>query len=212
MGFGDSSGSPSKEVSMKRSTLNLAVDLVAFIGFIVLTTTGVLLRYVLPSGSGHYSTIWGLDRHEWGGVHFWIAVVFFSVLGLHLVLHWRWILSRVTRRPREGSGIRAGLGVVGLATLVMLAVSPLLTPVERDLTEKGASYRSSQEYLEVSLQGSMTLEEVEASTGVPASHIIEALGLPESTSTTESLRHLKTDFGFGMNDIRRIVREYDDGE
>lgn len=44
---------------MKRSSLNLSIDVVAFIGFIVLTTTGVLLRYVLPPGSGHYSTIVG---------------------------------------------------------------------------------------------------------------------------------------------------------
>jgi amino acid transporter len=66
---------------MERSTLNLSIDGFAFAGFVLLTTTGVLLRYVLPPGSGHYSTIWGLDRHEWGGIHFWIAVVFFSVLG-----------------------------------------------------------------------------------------------------------------------------------
>lgn len=208
----DSSGSRAENNIMKRSTLNFSVDVVAFIGFIVLTTTGVLLRYLLPSGSGHYSTIWGLDRHEWGGVHFWIAVVFFSLLGLHLVLHWRWILSMVTRRPREGSGFRVGLGMVGLATVVMLAISPLLAPVERGPTEKGATYRSNQGYDEVSIQGSMTLEDLEESTGVPASHIIEALGLPESTSTKESLRRLKTDFGFGMNDIRKIVSEYGDGE
>lgn len=197
---------------MKRSTLNLSIDVAAFAGFVLLTTTGVLLRYVLPPGSGHYSTIWGLNRHEWGGIHFWIAIVFFSVLGLHLLLHWRWIFSVVTRRPREGSGFRVGLGMVGLATVLMLAISPLLTPVEKDLTDKGASYRSSQKYEEISIQGSMTLEDVEESTGVPAAHIIESLGLPESTSTEESLGQLKRDFGFGMNDVRRIISEYEDRE
>jgi hypothetical protein len=193
---------------MKRSTLNLLVDVVAFFGFLVLTTTGVLLRYLLPPGSGHYSTIWGLNRHEWGSVHFWIAVGFFSVLGLHLLLHWRWIVSVVTRRQREGSGFRAGLGIVGLVTVLMLAISPLLAPVERNLTEQGAGYRSDQRSEEVSIQGSMTLEDVEESTGVPASYIIESLGLPESVSAEEQLGHLRREFGFGMSEVRRIVSEY----
>ena len=99
---------------MKRVSLNFIVDVVAFAGFVMLTTTGVLMRYILPPGSGHYSTIWGMDRHEWGGIHFWVSVLFFSILAFHLILHWRWIVSVVTGRPREGSGLRAGLGIVGL--------------------------------------------------------------------------------------------------
>ena len=39
---------------MKRVKLNFIVDFVAFAGFVVLTTTGVLMRYTLPPGSGHY--------------------------------------------------------------------------------------------------------------------------------------------------------------
>jgi len=62
---------------MKIVKLNFIVDVVAFAGFVVLTTTGVLMRYILPPGSGHYSTIWGMDRHEWGGIHFWASVLFF---------------------------------------------------------------------------------------------------------------------------------------
>jgi hypothetical protein len=46
---------------MKRVNLNFIVDVVAFAGFVLLTTTGVLMRYILPPGSGHYSTIWGMD-------------------------------------------------------------------------------------------------------------------------------------------------------
>ena len=42
---------------MKRVNLNFIVDVVAFAGFVLLTTTGVLKRYILPPGSGHYSTI-----------------------------------------------------------------------------------------------------------------------------------------------------------
>lgn len=116
---------------MKRTISNFIIDAIAFVGFVFLITTGVLMRYVLPPGSGHYSTIWGFDRHEWGGLHFWISVVFFSLLAVHLVLHWRWIVSVVMGRPREGSGLRVSLGIVGLLALVAFSISPLITPVEK---------------------------------------------------------------------------------
>ena len=119
---------------MKRTNLNFIIDVIAFVGFVLLTTTGVLMKYILPPGSGSYSTIWSLDRHEWGGLHFWISLVFFSILALHLVLHWRWIECVVTGRPREGSGFRVALGIVGFVVVVALSISPLLAPVERDST------------------------------------------------------------------------------
>ena len=193
---------------MKRTKLNFIIDVVAFAGFVVMTTTGVLMRYILPPGSGHYSTIWGLDRHEWGGIHFWISVVFFSVLALHLVLHWRWITSVVTGRPREGSGYRAALGVVGTAAVTALAISPLLAPVEKDLTANGASLLSSHQYEGISLRGSMSLKDVETTTGGPAAYIIGALKLPESTATEERLGFLKRRYGFEINDVREIVKAY----
>ncbi len=121
---------------MRRPTLNLLVDSVAFAGFVFLTTTGVLMRYVLPPGSGHHSVVWGLDRHDWGAIHFWIAAGFLCVLAFHLFLHWKWIVNAVRGRPREGSGARVGLGIVGLRAVVALAAAPLVSPVKK--VDRGA--------------------------------------------------------------------------
>jgi len=195
---------------MKRTNLNFIIDIIAFFGFVVLTTTGVLMRYILPPGSGHHSTIWSLDRHDWGGLHFWIAIVFFAILSLHLVLHWRWILTVFSGRPQEGSGYRAGLGLFALIVVVALAISPVLSPVEKNSTREGTSYLSSHKYEGISIRGSMTLMEVEQSTGVPASHIIKALKLPDTLSADEQLGPLKREYGFEINDVREIVREYND--
>lgn len=193
---------------MTRTNLNFVVDVIAFIGFVVLTTTGVLMRYILPPGSGHYSTIWSLDRHEWGDLHFWISVVFFSVLTLHLVLHWRWIVSVVTGRSREGSGFRAGLGIVGLLAVVAFAIFPLIIPVEKDLTGKKAASLSSHKYDDFLIRGSMTLKDVEVTTEVPAIYIIESLKLPASISVEQQLGPLKRKYGFEINDVREIVKEF----
>ena len=193
---------------MNRTKLNLIIDIVAFIGFVALTTTGVLMRYILPPGSGHYSTIWGMDRHEWGGIHFWISLVFFLILAFHLVTHWHWIVSVVTGKPREGSGLRAGLGIVGLVTVIALAAAPLLAPVARDTDRTGGALLSGHKYEDISVRGSMTLVEVEQATGVSASHIVRSLGLPESTSPAEQLGQLKRRYGFQIDDVREIVRKY----
>ena len=51
-----------------------AIRGLAFAGFVLLITTGVLMRYVLPPGSGRRAAIWGLDRHGWGDLHFWFCL------------------------------------------------------------------------------------------------------------------------------------------
>jgi len=116
---------------MNRPRLNFLIDAVAFVAFVFLTTTGVLSRYVLPPGSGRYATLWGLDRHGWGDIHFWVAVLLLATLALHIVLHWRWVVTMVRGQRSEASGIRVALGVVGLLGLLGIAAAPLLAPVER---------------------------------------------------------------------------------
>ena len=116
---------------MRRPTVNFISDSLGFAGFVLLTATGVLMRYVLPPGSGRFATIWALDRHEWGSIHFWLAIAFLAVLAFHLFRHWRWIVAVLRGRPREGSGARVALGTVGLVALLALAIVPFLSPVER---------------------------------------------------------------------------------
>jgi len=194
---------------MRKPTRNLIVDGLAFAGFLLLVTTGVLMRYVLPPGSGHRATIWGLDRHGWGDLHFWIAVAFLAVLAFHLVLHWRWIVSVLRGRPREGSGLRVGLGLTGLAAVVALALAPLLTPVER--IDGGAAGGEQEGHFgshAEDIRGDLTLRELEAQTGVPADHVVRELGLPDGVRRDERLGRLRRQYGFDMGQVRRIVDDY----
>ena len=198
---------------MKRPNVNFAVDCLGFVAFVLLTATGVLMRYVLPPGSGRSTTIWSLDRHEWGSIHFWIAITFFAVLALHLFLHWRWIVTLMSGRPREGSGARVALGTVGLAACLALAISPFLSPVERAGGERAAPHPHSYqlEGLE-SIRGSMTLSELEEATGVPARHIGAELGLPPGVDRSQNLGRLRRTYGFSIDDVRRIVQAYQQGK
>ncbi len=89
---------------MKRSSLNFIVDLVGFINLLALAFTGFIMKYILPPGTGglgrqlhdgrgreHIEDFWSMTRHEWGAVHFYLAVLFLALMTLHIILHWNWI-------------------------------------------------------------------------------------------------------------------------
>lgn len=91
---------------MKRASLNFAIVLVAFLNLMCLAFTGFIIRYILPAGTGgrgrilhggqgreHIKDLWLMTRHEWGGIHFYLAVLFVTLMIVHIILHWSWIKS-----------------------------------------------------------------------------------------------------------------------
>ena len=70
---------------MRRSTVNYIVDWVSFLVMVGLIATGLLMRFILPPGSGgrgggHGLALWNLTRHGWGDVHFWLAAAALTLL------------------------------------------------------------------------------------------------------------------------------------
>lgn len=187
---------------MTRKTLNAVVDALAFAGFVLLATSGVLLRWSLPPGSGHRTTIWGLDRHDWGAVHFWIAVALLAVLVVHLLLHWKWIAAVASRGGvLEPSGLRVALGVVGLAGLIGFAVAPFVSPVERAGRQTPDASHDGGERI----RGAMTLDDVATLEGVDATVLLRALGLPLDTPTDRPVGPWLRERDLTMQDLRRAV-------
>jgi len=93
---------------IKRAAVNFIVDVVGFIDLLGLVCTGVIMKYILPPGSGGYGRgfrggrgvpqeqireLWGLGRHEWGTIHFYLAILFVFLMIVHIILHWDWIKS-----------------------------------------------------------------------------------------------------------------------
>lgn len=73
---------------------------------------GLLMKYVLvpgKEGMARYGrnvdlTLFGLDCHEWGAIHLWLAYGLCALLVVHLVLHLQWIsamLKRLIQRRRQ---------------------------------------------------------------------------------------------------------------
>jgi uncharacterized membrane protein YgcG len=115
---------------MTRPTANYALDWLTFLLLACLAATGLLLHYSLPAGSGGNSVL-SMTRHEWGDVHFWIALGFLGVIGVHLLLHSAWIKALTvgktggtTRRWRVGLALAAAVAALALVfVLTMLPVT-----------------------------------------------------------------------------------------
>jgi Domain of unknown function (DUF4405) len=81
---------------MKRSYLHLLIDVLMLLGAVGLILTGLLLAFILPAGS-HHDSVWEMTRHEWGDVHFWIAMGIIGIALLHVTLNWGWICSVIAK-------------------------------------------------------------------------------------------------------------------
>ncbi len=97
---------------MRRTNLNLIIDMAAFALFLGMIASGLIVRYFLPPGSGGYRhpanrTVWGISRHDWGEVHFYLAAGFLALVAVHVALHWTWICETLRRRL-AGARLEAG--------------------------------------------------------------------------------------------------------
>jgi len=218
---------------MSRTALNAIVDAVAYAGLVALATTGLMLRFQMPPGSGGLhgmgsgagagsrpvTVVWGLSRHEWGSVHYWIALVLMAVLAGHLILHWKWIVCVLRGKPHaDVSGGRFALGIAGLVLVTLLAASPLLSPAQttprsellkspdgEQQTDLGGPERDVESSDVESIRGFMTLEEVASQSGVPVSDILQRLGLPPDTTPSEQVGRLLRTHGLDMSKLRQAV-------
>ena len=188
-----------------KRNLNFIIDSVAFVILMVMTSTGLLMRYYLPPGlCDKRHTMLGLQRHEWGDLHFWLAVAFFSLMALHIYLHWKWIVGVVTGKPGEGSGIRAAMGLFGLLMVVALSAAPFFFPVR---VAEAPGY-SAEELASVPVTASMTLDEAAKASGVPLEDLMMELDIPETVSPQRKLEDVCREYGFSVNDVREVVLQY----
>ena len=122
---------------IKKSNLITLIDISAFISFIFVVSTGVLMRYALPPKSGKFIEVLGMSRHEWGNIHFYVTFIFLAILAIHLLLHWKFIRNMFHGRVKETENFRLILGLVGLIAVLVLAAAPFIAPKEYSDTIKG---------------------------------------------------------------------------
>ncbi len=195
---------------MKRSILNIIIDALAAAVMLGMIATGIIIRFTLPPGSGRVLGVWGLTRHQWGDLHFWVALAAVAIVVLHLALHWTWVVS-VVRRSIVGVG--QGLPTSRLRVLAAVAtvlivcaavagfwwtsvqsVQPTFVP-QSDVAE----YRPDGD----GLRGSMTLTDAAAVLHCSVTQLRQRLNLPASVQDSEHLGQIAKERGTTMQELRR---------
>lgn len=217
---------------MKRIHWNTLVDGLALIAFVLLASTGLLLSYQLPPGSGGREMLgmghgageksvlflWGLTRHEWGEIHYWLSLSIMAILAVHLFLHGKWILCLFKPSgTKEYSGMRLLLGGIGLFSLMALALVPYASSpieLERSTLQRDTIESESHDTHEADLgiRGRMTLAEISTASGVPTEYLFRALNIPEGTSPETQSGRLLRQVGKDMENLREAVRQYQQSE
>jgi len=77
-----------------RGRLNLAVDAVIALSFLVCALSGLYFLFT-PSGSGAELAAPRIlfSRTAWDMLHTWSAVVLMIAAGFHIAIHWKWIVK-----------------------------------------------------------------------------------------------------------------------
>jgi len=86
----------------KKATINYIVDLIIALAFILSALSGIIL-FFFPSGyqggrNPYYAqSILFLTTHAWKELHNWSSLAMIAGVGIHLVLHWNWMVCMTKR-------------------------------------------------------------------------------------------------------------------
>ncbi|MEM4625370.1 MAG: DUF4405 domain-containing protein [Candidatus Pacearchaeota archaeon] len=80
---------------MDKSRINYFVDALMTFTFLITAITGLIIFFFLPSGikQGRYQTFLGITKGTWSFIHNWSGIIFIVLLLIHLILHWKWIVT-----------------------------------------------------------------------------------------------------------------------
>lgn len=127
---------------MNKPRINYWVDWASFALMMALVGTGLLLKFRLEGGG---SVVLGLSRHEWGDVHFYIAVGLGVMVLVHLALHLGWVRAlTLARATGDSRRLRAAGAIGAVAVMVGVVVVLLSMPVEWRAGEGGMHRRGGE--------------------------------------------------------------------
>jgi len=127
---------------MTKSKLNLVIDALLLLCIAAMVGIGLLMKYVLVPGYQRWEIyernvelfFWGLGRHDWGAIHFMIGLVFLVLLVLHVVLHWKMIVT-IYRKLIPSRLVRCIIAVILISLTILLFVFPYF--VKPEIQERG---------------------------------------------------------------------------
>ena len=113
---------------MNYFTLIKVLDFLSFVALTLMLSTGIFLKSTLPPRSGG-NEVWGLSRHEWGDLHFYLSVFFLLLMSAHLATHVKFIKNAIMGKVSAEKYYRIVIGIFGVIALIVLAFAPVVSSV-----------------------------------------------------------------------------------
>ncbi|MFN3531211.1 MAG: DUF4405 domain-containing protein [Candidatus Brocadia sp.] len=92
--------------------------------------------------------LFGMDRHQWGTIHLIIAFVFLGLLALHILLHWKMILSFYGRLIGSKVSRRIIATIIVVVSMFLVVFPLVVKPEVKEPERKGRHLRESPGYKE----------------------------------------------------------------
>lgn len=135
----------SKHQLQTKTRINFWIDFLMFLLMVYLTSSGLLMKYVLFPGSQRQEKygsnvdlyFFGIDRHEWGSIHFVVGLILLVLLALHVIFHWKNIKGIYGRLVHSVYRRRILAWALGLVCLIILVLPFLMAPT---FAEKGKGW------------------------------------------------------------------------
>jgi hypothetical protein len=154
----------------KKPKINFVIDALMFLLMVAMGGIGFLMKYTLIPGSERWKLyernvelyLFGMDRHEWGTVHLILGFIFFGLLVLHIIMHWK-LITIYFRLFISSSKIRLLLGSVFAVISIVLLLFAFFVPFEVALLRQGEGHqrmeRAIEEPTEIRIQESEKSEQ-----------------------------------------------------
>lgn len=221
---------------MKKSKFNLVIDAIMFVTLMAVAFIGLLLKYVLIPGYKRNELYgknveleyMGMDRHDWGDIHFMFSMILTFLLVVHIILHWKQIVhifkSMIIVKSFRIMGVSLFFALSLMLCLLPVLVNP--TVVEREITERHISRKytigqkpqlnrsgvknsntmdNHRQDLSLLIYGSMTLKQVALKYNISEQELAGKIGIPLEKSEMR-LGHLRKRYGFTMIELREFVQ------
>jgi hypothetical protein len=227
---------------IEKSKLNFLIDAVMFLCMMAIASLGFLMKFVLPPGRERVAkygnaelSLFGMDRHEWGTIHLYLAIAFFIVLALHVVLHWKLIVG-LFERLFQNRDTRRIVAPAFVGASLLLVIGPfLIKPTIRavgpgtTLSGDGCLIQTGDDVIvcggcddetaspigpagagrAASLDPNKTLNEISAQYDMPPRFLKKGLGMPESARDDATLTELQKKYDFEPEELQKIIQNYE---
>jgi len=108
--------------------INFYIDALMFLVMMPLAGIGFLIKFVLIPGKERVLVygrnvellFLGLDRHEWGSIHLWIAYILGALLIAHICLHISWITGACKQLLTAPAGKLMALVFLAICAFMLL--------------------------------------------------------------------------------------------